>query len=39
MIQRNNYLLVRQHLKYLKEIYQLTESSVCRYQFYQLKMN
>jgi integrase len=34
MILRNNYLLVRQHLKDLKEIYQLADSSVGRYEFY-----
>jgi integrase len=34
MIQRNNYLLVRQHLKDLKDIYQLADSSVGRYEFY-----
>ncbi len=34
MIQRSNYLLVRQHLKDLKDIYQLADSSVGRYEFY-----
>jgi len=34
MIQRSNYLLVRQHLKDLKDLYQLADSSVGRYEFY-----
>ncbi len=34
MIRRNNYILVQQHLKDLREIYQLSDSSVERYQFY-----
>ena len=34
MIQRNNYLLVRQHLKDLKDIYQLADGSVGRHEFY-----
>ncbi|MDD5368051.1 MAG: site-specific integrase [Anaerolineaceae bacterium] len=34
MILRNNYLLVRQHLKDLKDICQLADSSVGRYEFY-----
>lgn len=34
MIQRSNYLLVRRHLQDLREVYQLSSSSLGRYRFY-----
>jgi len=34
MIHRNNYLLIRRYLQDLREVYQLSSSSVGRYRFY-----
>ena len=34
MVNRRNYLLVKEHLKYLEEVHQLSEKTVSRYWFY-----
>ena len=34
MIERQNYLKIREHLKYLEEVLQLNPTSVDRYRFY-----
>lgn len=34
MVNRRNYLLVKEHLKYLEEVHQLSENSIRRYWFY-----
>ena len=34
MIERQNYLKVKEHLKYLEEVLQLNQASVERYRFY-----
>ena len=34
MVNRRNYLLVKEHLKYLEEVHQLSEQTIKRYWFY-----